>query len=603
MGARLVAEEGLLKGLTLPFGEGEEWVVGRDPDACQLLIEDPSASRRHFVCRVTPEGIIAENLSETNPLKVNQKEIPEPTLLHHGDTLQVGEGLYRFYLSDNPSIEGLSVSSPDEEEHETPSLFEDHPDASEEEALAEIHMDLTDTAPWMLKVVAGPNNGAQFSMMSNSSYLIGTDPSSCDIVFHDVSVSRQHARLSISKDNVITLEDLGSSNGTLAESQPVKGKTTIPPNTLISTGTTSFVIFDREGQRQTIISPLLPAIVKLLQDEQKKREEITPPPAPVEMPSAEKEEEKAPEPAPAPHHAFSQMGALVLIAVLSGIFLFVGMGAIFLFKQEKIEQKTYDIDKELSAAIDHYPSIRYSFNATSGRLVLIGHVLTAVEREQLLHDLSVFPFISNVDSNIVVDENIWQETNQIMAKNPNWKGVSVHSPIAGRFIITGYVSTRKQSEALSEYLNQNFPYIDLLEQKFVIEEDVLNKVGVMLKEKGFSVVTSKFNSGEVILTGDIPYGERPAMNTIADDIKKMEGVRDVKVYVTELPPSDTLVNITSQYQVTGSLAQGNGKISVVINGQIYGEGDSLDGKVISKITDSMIMLESGGVKYRIDYSQ
>lgn len=603
MGAKLVAEEGLLKGLTLSFEEGDEWVVGRDPDACQLLIEDPSASRRHFVCRITSEGIIAENLSETNPLKINQKEIPEPTLLHHGDMLQVGEGLYRFYASDSPVIEGLKTSPSDseDEEHETPSLFEDQSDASAEEPLAEVSFDLTDTAPWMLKVVAGPNNGAQFSMMSDSSYLIGTDPSSCDIVFHDVSVSRQHARLTISKDNVITLEDLGSSNGTLADSQSVKGKVTIAPNTLISTGTTSFVIFDREGQRQTIISPLLPAIVKLLQDEQKKKEEVTTPPPEVSIQTPPPVEELVPkEPAPEPH---SQIGALVLIAVLSGIFLFVGMGAIFLFKQEKIEQKSYDIDKELSTIISLHPSVRYSFNPTSGRLVLIGHVLTSVEREQLLHDLGVFPFISHVDSNIVVDENIWQETNQVMAKNPNWKGVSIHSPVAGRFVITGYVSTRKQAEALSEYLSQNFPYIDLLEQKFIIEEDILNKIDVLLKEKGFSVVTSKFNNGEIVLTGDIPYGERPTINGIANNIKKVEGVRDVKVYVTELPPSDTLVNITSQYRVTGSLAQGNGKISVVINGQIYSEGDSLDGKQITKISDSMVMLESGGIKYRIDYSQ
>lgn len=602
MGAKLVAEEGLLKGLTLSLEEGDEWVVGRDPDACQLLLEDPSASRRHFVCRTTVDGIIAENLSETSPLRINEKEIPEPTLLHHGDVLQVGEGLYRFYANDSPVIEGLKASS-DEEEHETPSLFEDLSDTSAEEPLAEMGFDLTDTAPWMLKVVAGPNNGAQFSMMSDSSYLIGTDSSSCDIVFHDVSVSRQHARLTISKDNVITLEDLGSSNGTLVDSQSIKGRVPVAPNTLISTGTTSFVIFDREGQRQTIISPLLPAIVKLLQDEQKKKEEEPTKPADASvktLPPLEVEELPSKEPVP---ESPSQMGALVLIAVLSGIFLFVGMGAIFLFKQEKVEQKSYDIDKELSTTISHHPSVRYSFNPTSGRLVLIGHVLTSVEREQLLHDLSVFPFISNVDPNIVVDENIWQETNQIMAKNLNWKGVSIHSPVAGRFVITGYVSTRKQAEALSEYLGQNFPYIDLLEQKFIIEEDILNKVGVMLKEKGFSVVTSKFNNGEVVLTGDIPYGERPAITTIANDIKKVEGVRDVKVYVTELPPSDTLVNISSQYHVTGSLAQGNGKMSVIVNGQIYSEGDSLDGKLITKISDSMVMLENGGVKYRIDYSQ
>ena len=50
MTARFIAEEGLLKGLILPLEEGNEWIIGRDPDACQLLLEDPAASRKHLRC-------------------------------------------------------------------------------------------------------------------------------------------------------------------------------------------------------------------------------------------------------------------------------------------------------------------------------------------------------------------------------------------------------------------------------------------------------------------------------------------------------------------------------------------------------------------------
>ena len=38
MAAKLVAEEGLLKGLVLPLEGSLEWVIGRDPEACQLLV-------------------------------------------------------------------------------------------------------------------------------------------------------------------------------------------------------------------------------------------------------------------------------------------------------------------------------------------------------------------------------------------------------------------------------------------------------------------------------------------------------------------------------------------------------------------------------------
>jgi pSer/pThr/pTyr-binding forkhead associated (FHA) protein len=97
MAAKLVAEEGVLKGLVLTLEDGDQWVIGRDPDACQLLVEDPSASRKHLICRATPNGIVVENLSETNPVEVNEKKVKEPRLLHNGDTVKIGDGIFRFY--------------------------------------------------------------------------------------------------------------------------------------------------------------------------------------------------------------------------------------------------------------------------------------------------------------------------------------------------------------------------------------------------------------------------------------------------------------------------------------------------------------------------
>ncbi len=126
--------------------------------------------------------------------------------------------------------------------------------------LAEINFDPHRCGPLAAKVVGGPNHGLILHAIGNT-FVIGTDPNSCDIVFHDTSVSRQHARISISGDEKLTIEDLKSRNGTLVDGEPLKGKP-LTPNAIVAMGTTSFVVYDREGEMQTIISPLLPSIVK-----------------------------------------------------------------------------------------------------------------------------------------------------------------------------------------------------------------------------------------------------------------------------------------------------------------------------------------------------
>src|ERR1700722_13011146 len=114
--AELIAEEGPLKGLILSFSEGTSWLVGRDPDECDLILEDAKVSRKHLLCTLTEEGaILLENLSHSNPTKVNDRQILEPLLLHNNDKVQIGSTLFLFF-SETPEI--VPLTSP-----ETP--FED----------------------------------------------------------------------------------------------------------------------------------------------------------------------------------------------------------------------------------------------------------------------------------------------------------------------------------------------------------------------------------------------------------------------------------------------------------------------------------------------
>lgn len=96
MAGYLIAEEGPLDGLIVRLEQGEEWVLGRDPEEVSIILEDPMVSRKHVICRLTPEGYILENLSSVNPATQNGKVITEAVLLREGDILQIGSTFFRF---------------------------------------------------------------------------------------------------------------------------------------------------------------------------------------------------------------------------------------------------------------------------------------------------------------------------------------------------------------------------------------------------------------------------------------------------------------------------------------------------------------------------
>src|SRR5215831_12548584 len=96
MSAYLIAEDGPLKGLILSFEEGEDWIIGRDPDVADLVIEDSTVSRKHARATKTPQGIFLQNVSRVNPILINEEEPMERTLLKEGDQIQIGNQRFRF---------------------------------------------------------------------------------------------------------------------------------------------------------------------------------------------------------------------------------------------------------------------------------------------------------------------------------------------------------------------------------------------------------------------------------------------------------------------------------------------------------------------------
>ena len=79
--------------------EKELLLIGRASEA-DVCLNDPSVSLRHCMIEKRESGFLARNLSQTNPLKVNDQTITE-TRLYSGDQLRVGPFSISFF-SDRP---------------------------------------------------------------------------------------------------------------------------------------------------------------------------------------------------------------------------------------------------------------------------------------------------------------------------------------------------------------------------------------------------------------------------------------------------------------------------------------------------------------------
>ena len=133
----------------------------------------------------------------------------------------------------------------------------------------------------------------------------------------------------------------------------------------------------------------------------------------------------------------------------------------------------------------------------------------------------------------------------------------------------------------------------------VVEEDLLNQVVALLKNRSFLNVKAAYSEGQILLSGVITVDQEPKFQAVVDEIGKIPGIRAVQNSVVS-HKTEAVTNISSRYKVTGYLDQGNGKLNVVINGRIVGVGDVLDGMNITSITPDAIMLEKDSEKFRIN---
>jgi hypothetical protein len=90
----------------------------------------------------------------------------------------------------------------------------------------------------LLRVVAGPTAGREIGL--DEDFVVGRGESGLGKLGGDTEISRRHAQFRRLDDGRITVEDLGSTNGTLVNGQRISGPHVLAPGDRITLGKTTF---------------------------------------------------------------------------------------------------------------------------------------------------------------------------------------------------------------------------------------------------------------------------------------------------------------------------------------------------------------------------
>ncbi len=581
----LIAEEGPLEGLVISFEEGSEWILGRDPDEASIVLEDPMVSRKHIICHRTDEGFTLENLSAINPATQNGKVITEEVLLKENDILEIGSTFFRFTEKKPLEIPTELDDIKAEEIIESSTLFE------EEDPLPTLNFEVPPPSKWLLKVISGPNAGAEFDLSPGVTYSLGKDPNVCDVVFYDLSVSKQHAKLSVDENELVFIEDLESLNGVLLNGERIELKQEIFSQDLLALGTTSFLMIDREQVNDTIFTPTTKPTVK--------EEKI------AEMALDSFSVKKLPVPdrnwkdlvIPQKHLVLGGVFALLILTLITASFS--------LFTSNEIEIPTLKEKSLVSEALNKFSSVQFSLNEATGKLFLIGHVLTKIEKQELSYTLSTLPFITSIEDTVIIDELVWQNMNAILLTYPNWQAVSIHSPSPGKFVMKGYVQTPEEAELLADYMNVTFPYLNLLDNQVNVANTLTLQVETIFLQYGFRSIAFNLSGGDLLVTGNIDKRRASDFDAVLKEIKKLPGIVSLKnftVYLSATESHNSTVDISTTYSISGFSSGDNDLQFAIINKKIFETGDVLDGMLITAIEADQVLLEKDGIKFKINYN-
>lgn len=583
---KLIAILGSSKGLTLDLEEKDEWIIGRDPDQCNFVLDDTAVSRKHAIINKTDEGYVLKNLSATNPSEVNDQRVDE-YILEEGDEIKIGDSTFLFTaLSEEDLKEEEEAKETPEEivkeempEEKAPSKsVEDLDETIFEENEEELPMPLVIESAFILKVVSGANAGSEFGMEKSKSYIIGKDSTLADIIFADLSVSGQNTKITIDENNNIFIQDLGSKNGTYVNNKQIKEKTKISSNDLITVGTTTFLIVEREAAQETIYSP---------------------------APSFEFEEEKEAKVAKETiwKKQFIPTRHLIIAGSFLVIFFVIFLSFFALFKAKDVQVVKKQPVSEIKKVLKNYEDVEFSFNPSGANLFLVGHVASSVDKRELMYDINNLKFIQKVEDNIVIDEYVTKDFNEVLSEDEDFRSVYLYSYQPGSFILEGFVKTPKNYQDLTDYINSNFSYLEKLQNKVIIDQVLQTQIATKLIQNDLSGIAFVLTGGKLVLSGSFDRNKTKAFNEVLEELKKTPGIYSIKNLAISSSETDARIDLSNKYKITGWAKYDGTNFSVVANGKIITTGDLLDGMVVTAINEKAVLLKKADLKYKINYSQ
>jgi pSer/pThr/pTyr-binding forkhead associated (FHA) protein len=248
--------------------DGREYTLGSEPlvfgrDAgSDVVVTGGDVSRKHAEIQLGAEGYVLVDLS-VNGTFVNGKRVEPSHPLARADVIRIGTDEFRFYAEAAPAAPPLPPRP-------IPSEGPLHPPTGASARLSDtmhgvplsIPRDPIPTPPAAaalpiasLLVRSGDLRGRRLPITLPLVNIGRADYN--DIVIADPSVSTTHAKLQ-RKDDLWVLTDLGSTNGTYVEGEPVAGETALTPGMTLRFGDVA-ALFEPHDEMVPVGSRAAPA--------------------------------------------------------------------------------------------------------------------------------------------------------------------------------------------------------------------------------------------------------------------------------------------------------------------------------------------------------
>ena len=213
-------------------------VFGRDASA-DVVVGGNEVSRRHAEIQTSGEGYVLHDLS-VNGTYVNGQRIGRTQLLARADVVRIGNDEFRFYADAAPAAPVRPRHTPTERGPVIGPVGAGHQlsDTMHGVPVSELRGVATPPNPELaplasLLVRSGAFRGKRLPVKAPVVNIGRADYN--DVVIAEPSVSTTHAKLQ-RRDDVWVLSDLGSTNGTYVEGEPVTGETALTPGTTLRFG-------------------------------------------------------------------------------------------------------------------------------------------------------------------------------------------------------------------------------------------------------------------------------------------------------------------------------------------------------------------------------